>query len=125
MADPQERDGAVTVAYVHNGRDMAHSWHHSMVQLIGWDLASECRIVRGGYIAMKHGTDGLADARNKAVKLFLAEREADWLFWVDTDMGFAADTVDRLMAAADPVERPVVGALAFTWREDAQDGMGG
>lgn len=125
MTDPQDRATAVTVAYVHNGKELAHSWHHSMVQLIGHDLASECRIVRGGYIAMKHGTDGMADARNKTVKLFLAEREADWLFWTDTDMGFAADTVDRLMAAADPVERPIVGALAFTWREDSQDGMGG
>jgi hypothetical protein len=124
---PESRDGAVTVAYVHNadGKNLAHSWHYSLTELIGWDLAHEGRILRGGYIAMKHGTDGLADARNKAVRLFLAEGKADWLFWVDTDMGFAADTVDRLLAAADPVERPVVGALAFTWREDSQDGMGG
>ena len=125
MTAPEDRATAVTVAYVHDGKNLAHSWHHSMVQLIGWDLANEARILRGGYIAMKHGTDGLADARNKAVRLFLAEREADWLFWTDTDMGFAADTVDRLLAAADPVERPVVGGLAFTWREDSQDGMGG
>jgi glycosyl transferase family 2 len=127
VADAEDRAGAVTVAYVHNadGKNLAHSWHHSMIELIGWDLANEARILRGGYIAMKHGTDGLADARNKAVKLFLAEGKADWLFWVDTDMGFAADTVDRLLEAADPVERPIVGGLAFTWREDSQDGMGG
>lgn len=127
MTVPEDRAGAVTVAYVHNadGKNMAHSWHHSMTQLIGWDLAHEGRILRGGYIAMKHGTDGMADARNKAVRLFLKDGLADWLFWVDTDMGFAADTVDRLLAAADPAERPIVGGLAFTWREDSQDGMGG
>lgn len=127
MTAPEDRAGAVTVAYVHNadGKNMAHSWHHSMTQLIGWDLAHEGRILRGGYIAMKHGTDGMADARNKAVKLFLKDDLADWLFWVDTDMGFAADTVDRLLAAADPAERPIVGGLAFTWREDSNDGMGG
>ena len=59
------------------------------------------------------------------MRLFLEEQQADWLFWVDTDMGFAADTVDRLLDAADPAERPMVGGLAFTQREDSTDGMGG
>ena len=40
-------------------------------------------------------------------------------------MGFGPDTVDRLLEAADPVERPVVGGLCFFNREDASDGMGG
>jgi hypothetical protein len=125
VADPEGRDGAVAVAYVYNGHQVAYSWHHSMVEMIGYDLCHEGRIIRGGYVAMKCGTDGLADARNKAVKLFLKEDLADWLFWVDTDMGFAADTVDRLLAAADPVERPVVGGLAFTQKEEESDLMGG
>jgi GT2 family glycosyltransferase len=120
-----DRAGAVAVGYVYDGHDVTYSWHHSMIELIGYDLCHEARVIRGGYVAMKCGTDGLADARNKAVRLFLKENLADWLFWVDTDMGFAADTVDRLMAAADPVERPIVGGLAFTWREDSSDGMGG
>jgi glycosyltransferase involved in cell wall biosynthesis len=122
---PEGRDGAVAVAYVYNGHQVAYSWHHSMIELIGYDLCHEGRIIRGGYVAMKCGTDGLADARNKAVNLFLKEGLADWLFWIDTDMGFAADTVDRLLAAADPAERPVVGGLAFTQKEEEPDGMGG
>lgn len=127
MADPaaEGRDGAVAVAYVYNGHQVAYSWHHSMIELIGYDLCHEGRIIRGGYVAMKCGTDGLVDARNKAVRLFLKENLADWLFWIDTDMGFAADTVERLLAAADPVERPVVGGLAFTQKEEESDGMGG
>jgi len=116
--------GAVVVAYVHSD-DVPYSWHHSMIELIGWDLAHEARIMRGGYIAMTCATDGLVDARNKAVKLFLEEREAEWLFWIDTDMGFTADTIDRLLAAADPVERPIVGGLAFTQRREHSDDMGG
>src|SRR5258707_14599166 len=32
----------------------------------------------------------------------------------DTDMVLPADTLDRLTAAADPAERPVVGALCFS-----------
>lgn len=115
---------AVTVAYV-NDDAPAYSWHHSMVELIGHDLASRGRIMQGGYIAYRYGTDGLVDARNKAVEQFLTERDAEWLFWIDTDMGFTADTLDRLIEVADPVERPIVGALCFTQRETAEDGMGG
>jgi len=115
---------AVVIAYVHN-KDVAYSWHHSMIEMVGWDLTHEGRIMAGGYIAMKCSTNGLVDARNKTIKLFLKEHQADWLFWVDTDMGFTPDTLDRLMAAADPVERPIVGALAFTQREEESDGMGG
>jgi hypothetical protein len=40
-------------------------------------------------------------------------------------MGFAPDAVVNLVAAADPVERPIVGALAFIHKELGQDGMGG
>jgi glycosyltransferase involved in cell wall biosynthesis len=122
---PEDRSTAVAVAYVYNGHNVTYSWHHSVIELLGWDITHEGRVMRGGYVAMKGSTDGLADARNKAVKLFLAERQADWLFWVDTDMGFSPDTVDRLLAAADPEERPVVGALAFTQQEVTPDQMGG
>jgi GT2 family glycosyltransferase len=115
---------AVVVAYVYS-RDVTYSFHHSIIELIGYDLAHHARVLRGGYIAYKASTDGLADARNKVVKAFLEEHQADWLLWVDTDMGFAADTLERLLAAADPVERPVVGGLAFTQREEESDGMGG
>jgi hypothetical protein len=118
------RADAVTVAYV-NDDHPTYSWHHSMVELIGYDLANHGRIMRGGYIAYRYGTDGLVDARNKAVEQFLSDRDADWLFWIDTDMGFTADTIDRLMEVADPVERPIVGGLCFTQRETAEDGMGG
>lgn len=79
----------------------------------------------GGTIAMKCGTDGLVEARNKTVRAFLEEDKGEWLFWIDTDMGFAADTVDRLLESADPVERPIVGGLCFTQREEESDGMGG
>jgi hypothetical protein len=124
VAEPAVDPDAVVVAYVHD-HEVAYSWHHSMVELIGNDLVNHARVLRGGYIAMRCATDGLVDARNKTAKLFLAERQAEWLFWVDTDMGFPADTLERLIAAADPVERPIVGALAFTQREDEPDGMGG
>jgi hypothetical protein len=115
---------AVTVAYVHSN-EVAYSWHHSMVEMIGFDMAGHGRIIRGGYIAMRCGATGLVEARNGTVREFLDTRDADWLLWVDTDMGFPADLCERLLEAADPQERPVVGALCFSQRETESDGMGG
>jgi hypothetical protein len=118
------RDQAVTLAYVcHN--DVGYAWHHSMVELLGWDLANYGRIHAGGYAAIRYGTDGLVEARNRAVEDFLTDDQADWLFWTDTDMGFAPDTVDRLFAVAHPVDRPIVGGLCFVQREVSPDGIGG
>src|SRR5687767_5945958 len=106
QADPAQ---SVAVAYVHQD-EVHYSWHHSMTQLLAYDAATSGRIWQGGYVAIRCGTDGLAEARNTAVREFLADSTAHWLWWVDTDMGFAPDTVDRLFAVADPTERPVVGA---------------
>lgn len=124
MPDDLDPRDAVCVAYV-NHNNVAYSWHHGIVEMLGYDLTSKGRVLQGGYIAYRYGTDGIVDARNKAVEEFLTERDAPWLFWVDTDMGFAPDTVDRLVEAADPKERPIVGGLCFTQREVGADGMGG
>ena len=125
MTEPEhDPANAVAVAFVHTDEVM-YSWVHSLLQLLDHDLASRARIWNGGWVSIRGGTDNLSYARNVAVTDFLKEKRADWMFWVDTDMGFAADTVDRLMEAADPVERPVVGALCFANREVDDDGMGG
>lgn len=116
--------GAVALAYVHSER-VSYSWHHSIVELMAFDFANDCRIARGGFIGMHCGTDGLVDARNETIRTFLEERQAEWLFWVDTDMGFSPDTLARLLQVADPEHRPIVGALAFSQRQTALDGWGG
>lgn len=116
--------GAVAVAYVHQD-NVGFAWHHSMVELLGYDMFAEARILRGGWIAVAGGTDGLAEARNMAARIFLDERTAEWLFWIDTDMGFSPDIVERLLEVADPVDRPMVGALAFSYRREATDELGG
>lgn len=114
----------VTIAYIHPN-EVAHSWHACLIDLIGHDIAHHQRIVRGGWLAMRCGTGGIVEARNQTVERFLTERDSDWLWWIDTDMGFAADTVDRLRYHAHPDERPIVGALCFSQRELSLDGMGG
>jgi GT2 family glycosyltransferase len=55
----------------------------------------------------------ISTARNKIAADFLT-RTAPWLLMCDTDMVFPGDALDRLIAAADPVERPVVGGLCYS-----------
>lgn len=122
MAGADRSRETAVLAYVHPN-EIAHSWHLSVMELVGWDVAHHRRLT-GGWLAMRCGSGGLVEARNKVAGEFL-DREGDWLFVVDTDMGFAPDTLDRLLEAADPVERPMVGALCFAQREVVPDGCGG
>jgi hypothetical protein len=90
----------------------------SYLELTLYDLAHAQRIIREGgiYLRKVAGTAGISDGRNEVAQRFLDETDGEWLWFIDTDMGFAADTVDRLVAAADPAERPVVGGLCFAQR---------
>jgi len=106
--------GSVVVGYLDGGRWSA-CFGLSYRDLIVHDLLGEQRIIRPGGKELRAltGTGGIAANRNKVAQDFLDATDGEWLFMVDTDMGFAADTVERLVASADPVERPVVGALTF------------
>jgi GT2 family glycosyltransferase len=64
-------------------------------------------------VALESGPN-ISTGRNLIVREFLDGNLAPWLFMCDTDMSFPAGTVDRLIAAADPAERPVVGGLCFS-----------
>ncbi len=118
-------NGNVQIAYLH-GHDVSHSWHESMLRLVAYDAANEGRTIEtGGPFMIRADSGGLVEARNLAVARFLDETPHEWLWFVDTDMGFHPDIVDRLVSVADPVARPVVGALCFALRETRPDGMGG
>lgn len=111
----------VRLAYVHEP-EAAHSWHRSLIDLIGYDAAHDGRLE--DWSGISGGTDGLVGARNEQVRLFL-KSSAEWLFWIDTDMGFAPDSLDQLLAVAHPTDRPIVGGLCFAMRDLVHDGMGG
>jgi len=55
----------------------------------------------------------ISTARNLIADDFL-KRPTPWLLMVDTDMVWAADALDRLIEAADPAERPLLGALCYS-----------
>ena len=111
MASLPPNDEAVTVAYVHS-ENVSHSWHLAMREMLAHDISHNRRVIAGGWIATRYGTGGIAKARNETVEAFLAQ-PFGWLMWVDTDMGFPGDGVDRLCQFADPVFRPIVGGLCF------------
>lgn len=116
----------VLAAYVHPATQIEHSFHQSLMALANWDAAHHQRVIRsGGPLQMRCGTSGLVEARNKIMAHLLDVAADPWLWMVDTDMGFPADAVDRLVEAADPVERPVVGALCFGLRQVEPDELGG
>jgi hypothetical protein len=118
-------NGAVQVAYLHPNT-VSHSFADSLMRLVAWDIAHEGRVIRtGGPYMFRTSAAGIVQARNDVAKWFLDTSDAEWLWMVDTDMAFAPDTVDRLVQAADPAERPIVGALCFGWRETSEDGMQG
>jgi GT2 family glycosyltransferase len=66
-----------------------------------------------GFLAVVSGPN-VSEARNLLVQRFLDEYDAPWLLMADTDMVFSADALDRLIQAADPADRPVVGALCYS-----------
>lgn len=94
------------------------------MRLQSWDYGHDNRIAN--WLMLRSGSGGIVQARNKLMADFLASDPSnEWLMWLDADMGFEPDAIDRLLAAADPVERPVVGGLCFAWKEIAVDGLGG
>lgn len=116
------------ISYVHSGKvsqsfsfcitrmmvhEIGRSLHAGYETLLAGDSTELPMPAVPSLLAQRCGSGGLVDARNEVVAAFLDHHDADWLFCVDDDMGFAADTLESLIASADPAERPVVGALCF------------
>lgn len=92
----------------------------SLIFLLKWDHDHADRIFDGGAF-LQLGTTNVAHGRNQIVRQFLdLPAKPEWLWFVDTDMDFAPDTLDRLVAAADPKERPILGGLCFALMKGEQ-----
>lgn len=66
----------------------------------------------------------LSHARNTATAAFLAS-DADWMLWIDTDIGFEPNALEELLKVADPETAPIVGGLAFIEGDFSHDFRGG
>lgn len=122
--DTPTGDLAVQVAYCHSSR-VSHSWHTSMMNMIGYDKTLGSNLIRQMPFAVScSGPNSLVEGRNLAAKHFLDETDSGWLFMVDTDMGFRPDAVEQLWFAA-MAGRPVVGGLCFAMKHMGSDGKGG
>jgi hypothetical protein len=117
--------GAVQLAYLHPGQ-VSHSWHMSMMNAIAYDKSVGLNMIERAPLAVScSGPNSLVEGRNFAAKHFLDETDAGWLMFIDTDMGFEADAVERVRLAADADSRPVVGGLCFALKHMGPDGKGG
>jgi glycosyltransferase involved in cell wall biosynthesis len=111
----------VYAAYLHPN-NLTASFHKSLLGLKEYDETGPQRI--GGWGAVRSSGYGIPEARNTVIDYFLGT-DADWLFFIDADMGFAPDVLDRLLYFADPDERPIVGGLCFAYQEQGFDGING
>ena len=111
----------VALAYLHSD-ELAANFHASLFNLFGYDMSHEGRILH--HIRIKTTLMGLPQARNRACQETL-DSPCQWLFFVDSDMGFEPWALDQLLLFADPVERPIVGGLCFSQRTEEIDGRNG
>jgi hypothetical protein len=120
------KPGSVIPAVVDGGQWSASfglSWTDMMVH----DQARNGRILGAEgskqYVRKQSGAMGLASARSEIAAYFL-DQDAEWLFMVDSDMGYAGDTIDRMIASADASQVKILGALCFAQKIDQEQNQG-
>jgi GT2 family glycosyltransferase len=94
--------GEVLLGYVTGGWNRDEFMDSIIVSILSDDAV-------GGYIKVNPGPL-LVLGRNLLTSQFLG-RDQEWLMMVDTDIVFKKDAVSRLLASADPVERPIMSGL--------------
>lgn len=108
----------VQIAYIH-GEGVSINFHHSMLRLS--NAAPDPSLYEYLNISAMSAPLSIVDARNTLMKHFLDETTATHIWWIDTDMGFAADTVERLLSS----NKDVIGALTRRLNHIAYDNLGG
>jgi glycosyltransferase involved in cell wall biosynthesis len=115
------QENNVLLGYLHMD-EVSTSFHKSLIDLMGYESA------RGNHLyawaTVSPGIGDIPGGRNDLFKQFL-ESPCEWLFMVDSDMGFEPNTLEQLLLFADKEERPIIGGLAFAYRQTVADGLGG
>lgn len=108
----------VQIAYIH-GDNVTHSFHHSIMRLSNQPNSST--LYTPNVSSARSDALSIPESRNALMKYFLDQTEATHIWWIDTDMGFAPDTVEKLLETG----KDVVGALCKGLDKTAPDGFGG
>lgn len=123
---PEDRGAVLVVTLMPPDGQNATSFTESLLSAFIHDAQRSGALLRGqGPMFIPTSPMQVAANRSKAAKILLDDSEADWLLFIDSDMGFSPDAVDALLAAADPATRPIVGALCFGMRKEGLDSQGG
>lgn len=103
--DPEGSIGEVAVAIISPG----HVRAELMTTLIQVILNQKSRV---NSLIFRQSGPLIDAARNRICEEFL-QLEDEWLWFVDSDMVLEQDTLEKLLAVADPKTHPIVGALCF------------
>lgn len=129
LPDPREGE-KVCIGYPHLDT-VGANFVESLLRMAAYDkahgnhLLHNSGLMNNGAVAPVWGRSiELSHARNVVTAAFLSS-DADWLLWIDTDMGFEQDALEKLLSVADPDSAPVVGGLCFIEGDYSHDFRGG
>jgi GT2 family glycosyltransferase len=106
---PAGPDTTVVIAFIHPGQTSAY-FTTSLVGSLLYDRATAQRIVG---LKNEWSSANVSQPRNNLTRQFLETTDAEWLWWIDADMGWDPMALDQLLEVADPVTAPIVGGLCF------------
>lgn len=117
--------GTIVPGFLHNGSHSAVFTRSYVATMLGDATAGRHCIVRkgGAELSIRASADGISDGRNSLVRDFLAT-DGEWLWMIDSDMGWYPQAVYDLVDSADPVARPVMGGLCFALRREGHSDLG-
>ena len=99
----------VVIGYIHPGQVSAF-FTHSLIMSLMHDQGTSRRIVG---IEQEWSSANVSMSRNEVTHRFLNNYDAEWLWWIDSDMAWEHTALDALLDVADPDTAPIVGGLCF------------
>lgn len=115
MIDPDRSDD-VLAAFVHNG-SVATCFMNSLLQAFSHDASRPVR-----RLTEYHDAQGpyIHSNRSRVARYFLTETDKQWLWFLDNDILFPPDALDRMLEAAETHDCRVLGAAY--WNQYEQTG---
>lgn len=107
----------VAVYYPH-GEEISSKFHASILNMALADISGPQFMAAPGTLTGIRCGVNVCGVRNTMCEMAL-ESGAEWMLQLDADMKFDHDLLPRLLRAAHPTDRPIVGGLCFRYMPDA------